>query len=241
MSANLSSHQPQFKMGAAIAGLAFAVLLLVALALTASGPCGGFCFARTSDASVVAFYTDAGHRWTVGVAYVLVLVAVFALLWFLAGLRSYVEELEGGDGFLPAVVFGGGLVYMALLGGAVSVFAAAITGPGLVTNETFYRMNAQDVRVAGDIMIAARSMGAAGSAAMVLGASIALLRRRRRGLGWVGAVLGILTLLFGIQEGLVDRGIPVTILVSDLAVIWILVICVTMLAGRMLAHRTTMH
>ena len=34
--------------------------------------------------------------------------------------------------------------------------------------ETYYRMNAQDVRLAGDIMIMARSFGAVGSATMAL-------------------------------------------------------------------------
>ena len=51
-------------------------------------------------------------------------------------------------------------------------------------------------------MIMARSFGAVGSATMALATSVALLRARRLpALGWIGVVLGVLTLLFGIQEG----------------------------------------
>jgi hypothetical protein len=90
-------------------------------------------------------------------------------------------------------------------------------------------MNAQDVRLAGDIMIMARSFGAVGSATM----AVALLRARRlRALGWIGVVLGVLTLLLGIQEGLVDRGIGVSILGSDLGVVSTAIICITALIGR---------
>ena len=100
--------------------------------------------------------------------------------------------------------------------------------------ETYYRMNAQDVRLAGDIMIMARSFGAVGSATMALATSVALPRARRlRALGWIGVVLGVLTLLFGIQEGLVDRGIGVSILGSDLGVEWTAILCITALIGRL--------
>jgi len=55
----------QLGVGAAIAGLAFTALLFSALTMTANGPCGGFCFARVSDESVVDVYGDSSHRWIV--------------------------------------------------------------------------------------------------------------------------------------------------------------------------------
>jgi hypothetical protein len=58
MELQVAKLPPQLGVGTAIAGIAFTALLFSALTMTSNGPCGGFCFARISDESVVDFYAD---------------------------------------------------------------------------------------------------------------------------------------------------------------------------------------
>jgi hypothetical protein len=194
---------------AAVAGVAYVTLFAASLALTAKGPCGGVCFARTSDTVVASFYEDSGNRWRIGIAFVLFGLALFLFLWFLARL---------GTGF---VLLAGG-VYATLEAAGLAVYTAVATGRGMTVEQTHYNINADVLRAAGDISWTLRSLGSVAAAALVFATAVALRPRR---LAIVGYVLGAATLIFALQEGMVDRGLPISFGVQDIAfLIWILVL-----------------
>jgi hypothetical protein len=80
-------------------------------------------------------------------------------------------------------------------------YAAVATGPGLVTDEEHYRIDAAVVRAAGDVSWMLRSLGTVARASLALAAALAVRRARRRRLGELGIVLAALTFGFALQEG----------------------------------------
>jgi hypothetical protein len=90
-------------------GLAFIVLFVV-----------GMLLFKTPDKDdtqlqIVGFYADKGNRAQLIIAaYLLVLAGVF-FFWFLASLRDRLRVLEGGTGRLTSIVFGSGIVFIAML------------------------------------------------------------------------------------------------------------------------------
>ena len=209
----VSSGHVQFERVAPWAGVGFVVLLAAARLLTTKGPCGSSCFARTSDAEVVSFYTDSGNRWRIAIASVLFALALFLFLWFVARLGAGVILVAGG-------------VYVALQAAGTAVYVAVATGPGLVTSEEHYQIDAAVVRAAGDASWTLRSFGSVAAAALVFATAAAYKRRLRN----VGYALGAMTLFFAVQEGTLDRGVAITLGVQDLTfLIWVLILAVSVL------------
>ena len=209
---------------ASVAAVTYVALFVAAHLLTTKGPCGTACFARTTDERVVAFYEDSGNRWRVGIAYLLFAIALAAFLWFLARLHAAIAEIDGPGTLARLVILGGG-VYAALQAAGTAVYAAVATGPGLVTDEEHYRVDAAVVRAAGDVSWMLRSLGSVAAAVLAVAAALAVRRAGRRGLGALGVVLAALTFFFALQEGTLDRGVAITIGIQDVPfLLWVVVL-----------------
>jgi hypothetical protein len=122
-------------------GLLFVALWIVAFAIGEGSPDSG-----DSDAAIVSYYTDSGHRARDIVALFLILAASLLFLWFLASLRSRLVRAEGRAGALTAAAFGAGLVSTALWFTAVVVFtspsfARADTSKFQLDPDTFRLLN----------------------------------------------------------------------------------------------------
>ena len=105
---------------AAIAGLAFAVLSIVASALLIAQP-----LPSAAPEEISAWYADSGNRSSVIAALVLTTLAVIAFLWFIAVIRRRAGERE--DQFFATVFLGSGILITAiLLVGATAMASVAI-------------------------------------------------------------------------------------------------------------------
>jgi hypothetical protein len=110
-------HALQTPRAAAIAGIAFAVMLGVSIALMrASIP------AEPSDAG--EWLTDAGRRRAFSLALNLIPFAGIAFLWFIGVVRTRIGDAE--DRFFASVFLGSGLLFLAML------FATAAIAGGIV-------------------------------------------------------------------------------------------------------------
>jgi len=94
--------------GAAIAGLAFAVLYGAVQLLATRTP----SLLGPYD-EVVAWYSDPGNRATLLVAFNLAVFSSIAFLWFVAVLRRRIGERE--DQFLATVFLSSGILFVALM------------------------------------------------------------------------------------------------------------------------------
>ena len=104
---------------AAVAGIIFSVLLIVALVLLRISVPG-----RISESGT--WLTEPGKRAAVAVALNLVPFAGIAFLWFIGVLRDRIGERE--DRFFATVFLGSGLLFVAML------FAAAAVSGGLIAD-----------------------------------------------------------------------------------------------------------
>jgi hypothetical protein len=223
-------RRPRLVRWAPIAGIGYAALVVAAGVLTARGPCGWVCFARTEDAEVIAFYESSGNRARVAAAYFLFGVAIACFLWFLTRLSIVVREADRGEGTLSGLVVAGGVVYVSLLAAGIAIYAAVATGPGVVTDEEFVRIDPDVVRTAGDAYWMVRSLGGVGAATLAFASAAAVRALGRRRLGVLGYVLGALTLVLSLQEGTLDRGVAITFGLQDVAFLaWVVVLSSTLL------------
>jgi hypothetical protein len=104
---------------AAVAGIAFSLLLGLALVLiTVSVP--------SNPATPGQWLTDSARRTAVGVALNLVPFAGIAFLWFIGVVRDRIGQRE--DRFFASVFLGSGLLFVAML------FAAAAFAGGLIAD-----------------------------------------------------------------------------------------------------------
>jgi len=101
------------------AGIVFVILWIIAFAITGSSPDSG-----DSNAKILAYYADSGHRTRDIAGLFLVLAAALFFVWFLASLRSRLAAAEGGVGTLTASAFGAGLVSATLWFAGISTFVA---------------------------------------------------------------------------------------------------------------------
>jgi hypothetical protein len=105
---------------AAIAGLAFAALSVIASLLLMAQPAPS----ETSEV-MSSWYADSGNRWSVIFSLVLTTVAAIAFLWFIAVIRRRAGERE--DQFFATVFLGSGILITAiLLVGATAMASIAI-------------------------------------------------------------------------------------------------------------------
>jgi hypothetical protein len=106
---------------AAVAGIAFSLLLGLALILiTVSSP--------ANPATVGTWLTQSPRRGTIAVALNLVPFAGIAFLWFIGVVRDRIGQLE--DRFFASVFLGSGLLFVAML------FTAAAFAGGLIADMT---------------------------------------------------------------------------------------------------------
>ena len=108
---------------AAIAGLVFAVLSVVAMALVSTRPP-----LTATDAEVIAWYSNATNRTVMTVGLSLFVIAAVAFLWFIAVIRRRVGTRD--DRFIAAVFFGSGI----LLTGVMLAAAAAVASPAVTVH-----------------------------------------------------------------------------------------------------------
>jgi hypothetical protein len=92
------------------AGILAALTFIAGVILSSASP-----DAKDSDAKVVAWYTDHGHRLAnISGAYLLAFCGLF-FLWFAAGLRERLRAAEGPGGRLANVALGGGILFVGML------------------------------------------------------------------------------------------------------------------------------
>jgi hypothetical protein len=143
-------------------------------------------------AKIAAYYSDSGHRDRIMIGWVLIGLAVFFLLWFIAALRRAVAAVDT-ERILTSIVAFGGSIYAAL------AFAAASIEVGLKTmsDDTYqHRVFPELIHAADDVSWVMHATGAVGLGAMIIAASLAFMWGRAwpTWAGWIGIVVGILSL-----------------------------------------------
>lgn len=108
---------------AAIAGLVFAVLTVIGLAMANTRPS-----LTATDAETIAWYSDAANRTVATAGLSLIVFAAVAFLWFIAVIRRRVGTRD--DRFIAVVFLGSGI----LLTGVMLVAAAAIASPAVIVH-----------------------------------------------------------------------------------------------------------
>ncbi|AYN42506.1 hypothetical protein D9753_30545 [Streptomyces dangxiongensis] len=103
---------------AALAGVAFALLLAAAIVLVRLSIPGG------ADAVAAPGFTDPGRRDALRTALALVPFAGIFFLWFIGAVRAHVGDAE--DRFLATVFLGSGLVFTAMMFGAAAAAGAVL-------------------------------------------------------------------------------------------------------------------
>ena len=205
--------QTQWERLSGLAGTAFAVLILVALAVQGVLP--------NADApadEVRAFFTEERDAILTGVW--LRFLAGFAFIWFLGTLRSALRRAEGGTGRLAAVAFGAGLIFLAA--GMVSNVALA--------GVAFTADRAVDESVAVALLTVTHFGYIAGGMALawLLAATFFVVARTGvfpRLVGWSGLVIG----LAAIVCGLAFTGTRAELAAHPFFVVWVLAVSVLLL------------
>ena len=173
---------------AALGGVLYVVLFVVGTILLVGDEPNG----DASPLEVIRWYSDSGHRDKITLGWALVGLGLFFFLWFLVALRQALIRLVG-EGFLPTLATVGGAVYATL------ALAAASVSDGIRTmNDDTYHHQVYPplVHAANDAAYVLHSAGGAGIGAMMIAASIAVVRTRVLpvAVGWLGVVAGIVAL-----------------------------------------------
>jgi hypothetical protein len=173
---------------AALGGVLYVVLFVIGTILQFSGAPNG----DAPPSKVIAWYSDSGHRDHLHIGWAPIGLGLFAFLWFLSALRQALIRLVG-EGFVPTLATVGGAVYATL------ALAAASVSDGIRTmNDDTYRHQVYPplVHAANDAAYVLHSAGGAGIGAMMIAASLAVVRTRALPvwLGWLGVVAGIVAL-----------------------------------------------
>jgi hypothetical protein len=114
---------PAWERIGAVAGIAFAVLLVSGVILV--DPVSG-----QSDQKFTEFYAERSNRIAVIAGMYLIALAGACFLWFLGSLRRVLLRAEGAPGTLSTVSFAGGIVFAAMLcagGAAMGLVAASMS------------------------------------------------------------------------------------------------------------------
>jgi hypothetical protein len=98
-----------------LAGVAFAVFLLIALGVSGNGP------GDTPD-EVADWYADEGNRGAAFFVFFLLAGAALAFLWFLGALRGVLVRAEGDPARWTALAFGAGVASATLLLASASLY-----------------------------------------------------------------------------------------------------------------------
>jgi hypothetical protein len=173
---------------AGLGGVLYVVLFVVGNIVAFSG-------APTGDerpAKYLTYYADSGHRDKIALGWALVLLAVFCFLWFLVALRQVVAANDP-SGFLTLLTAVGGAIYAALTLAGISLW----TGAATMADDTFHHVPDPGViHAASDAGYVMHASGGVGAGAMMIAASLALMRAARipRWAGITGIVFGVLGL-----------------------------------------------
>ena len=193
---------------AGLAGVAYVILFIIGAIFSygAGQPDTG-----SAPEELISYYGDSGNRDKIAFGWILVLLGLFFFLWFVAGLRQAVGQLDG-NGLLAVLTTIGGVVYAALALAAVSVNTAIKT----MSDDTFQNtVYPELIHAADDTAYVLHSAGGIGAGAMMIAASLAALRARvlPAWAGWLGVLLGIAALFsifflpqIGIAVWLVSAG-----------------------------------
>ena len=147
----------------------------------------------SAPAKIIAYYSKASHRDKISWGWILVLIAVFFLIWFIGGLRQTLNRIDPG-GNLTAVATVGGAVYAALTLAGVSVNAGIKT----MSDDTFHhQVYPSLIHAADDTGYVLHSAGGVGAAALIIATTVAI---RRVGLipTWaavVSIIIGVLAIV----------------------------------------------
>jgi hypothetical protein len=169
---------------APLGGIAFVVLWGVAF--------GAFLVQEpaTSDAGVVAHYTNPETQGRSQTATFLIVLAGLCFLWFLTGLRARLARAEGLAGVYTTLAFGAGLVSSALWI-VVGVFWMAV---GYTAQETpEYTVDPDTARLIAEIGYLTWVFGTVVALLLVLATSLLGLRTGvvPRWLAWVGLLVAV--------------------------------------------------
>ena len=171
-----------------LGGLLYVIFFVVGTIMLFGGAPDG----DAAPAKVIQWYSDSGHRDRVNVAWILITLSVFFLLWFVAALRRAVSMVDA-EGILTGVVGIGGGIYAALAFASV----ALNTGIRTMSDDTYqHRVFPDLIHAAGDVSWVMHATGAVGLGAMIIAASLAFMWGGvwPSWAGWVGVVVGFLTL-----------------------------------------------
>lgn len=176
-----------------IAGVLAAVTFVVGLILVSNSPDN-----NDTDAQVVAWYTDHGHRLSVLIGvYFLAFCGLF-FLWFASGLRERLRAAEGSGGRLANVALGGAILFVGMLWAGAAALAA-IPGAESLGDSTALRV-ADIARFVPSIGFGAILIfGAFGAIALIDATSIVAMRSGSlpNWFAWLGFVAAVV-LLFGL-------------------------------------------
>jgi hypothetical protein len=174
-----------------IGGIVFVVLFVVGLGMH------DIPSADDSAAKIANFYNDGGDRAQVIISsYVLWLAGLF-FLWFVASLRARLLAVEGAPGRLTSIVFGGGILFVAMLMVAAACFAS-IAGDITFGDENFVGLDgARFIPELGYPILFIAGMFAA--IAMIDAVSVLIIRTGvfPRWIGWFGFFAAIALLFAG--------------------------------------------
>jgi hypothetical protein len=173
---------------AVLGGILYVVLFVIGTIVLYSGEPSG----DATPAKVIQWYADSGHRNRINIAWILISLAVFFLLWFISALRRAVSVVDG-EGILTGIVGMGGGIYAAV------TFAAVALNDGIRTmsDDTFqHRVFPELIHAADDVTWVMHASGAIGLGAMIIAASLAFMWSGTwpTWAGWLGVVAGILSL-----------------------------------------------
>ena len=172
----------------ALGGVLYVVFFVIGTIVLLDGPSGE----DAAPAKVIQYYSDSGHRDRVNVGWILITLAVFCLLWFIAALHRAVSSVDG-EGILTGVVSIGGAIYAALAFASVALNAGIRT----MSDDTYqHRVFPELIHAADDATWVMHATGAVALGAMIIAASLAFMWGGvwPSWAGWVGVVVGILSL-----------------------------------------------
>jgi hypothetical protein len=173
---------------AALGGVLYVVLFVIGTILQYSGAPDG----DAPPSKVISWYSDSGHRDQLNIGWVLIGLGLFFFLWFLSALRQALIRLVGA-GFLPTLATVGGAVYATL-----ALAAAAVSnGIRTMSDDTYrHQVFPELIHAANDAAYVLHSTGGAGIGAMMIAASLAVVRTRALpvAVGWIGVVAGIIAI-----------------------------------------------
>lgn len=184
--ADMETSRPRaLERWAGLGGIAYVVLFVLGTLLMYSGQPD----TDEAPAKLIAYYGDSGHRDKIFVGWILVVLSIFFLIWFVAVLRDWLQRYAGNS-VLPTVALVGGAAYAACTLVAASVQTAIKT----MSDDT-YRDEVYPplIHAADDAGYVIHSAGGAAIRAMMIAASIVVLRVRvvPTWLGWLGILAGI--------------------------------------------------